>query len=149
MVRGPDAVDLGIWKGVPRSTLIIPLDTHVARIARCLGLTDRQDMSWRTAEEITRNLRVLDPEDPVRYDFALCHLGMSGACPPRPEAGKCACCALGTVCGRFTGIADTRSAIAGRWSLGRPGAAGPRSGEEGAARSAARVTRGASRSRPA
>jgi uncharacterized protein (TIGR02757 family) len=94
MVRGPDEVDLGAWRGVPPSALVVPLDTHVARIARYLGLTDRADMSWRTAAEITANLRRLDPADPVRFDFALCHLGMSGACPPRRDVARCAACAL-------------------------------------------------------
>jgi uncharacterized protein (TIGR02757 family) len=94
MVRGPDEVDLGTWKGIPRSSLIVPLDTHVARIARYLGLTDRRDMTWRTAEEITASMRRLDPEDPVRFDFALCHLGMSGACPPRRDEAKCRVCTL-------------------------------------------------------
>jgi uncharacterized protein (TIGR02757 family) len=98
MVRGPDEVDLGTWRGVPRSALIVPLDTHVARIARYLGLTDRRDMTWRTAEEITANLRCLDPEDPVRFDFALCHLGMSGACPPRRSAPLCRACLLRDAC---------------------------------------------------
>ncbi len=98
MVRGPDEVDLGAWKGVPRSALIVPLDTHVARIARYLGLTDRADMSWRTAEEITASLRVLDPDDPVRFDFALCHLGMSGACPPARDPRRCGECSLRERC---------------------------------------------------
>ncbi|MFL5273817.1 MAG: TIGR02757 family protein [Anaeromyxobacteraceae bacterium] len=98
MVRGPDEVDLGVWRGVPRSALVIPLDTHVARIAHHLALTDREDMTWRTAEEITANLRRLDPEDPVRFDFALCHLGMSGACPPRRDAVRCAACELNPAC---------------------------------------------------
>jgi uncharacterized protein (TIGR02757 family) len=98
MVRGPDEIDLGVWKGVPRSALVVPLDTHVARIARYLGLTDRRDMTWRTAEEITASLRRLDPEDPVRFDFALCHLGMSGACPPRRDPARCAPCLLRDAC---------------------------------------------------
>jgi uncharacterized protein (TIGR02757 family) len=98
MVRGPDEVDLGVWAGVPRAALVIPLDTHVARIARYLGLTDRDDMTWRTAAEITANLRRLDPEDPVRFDFALCHLGMSGACPPRRDPARCAACELNPTC---------------------------------------------------
>jgi uncharacterized protein (TIGR02757 family) len=98
MVRGPDAIDLGIWKGVPASALVIPLDTHIARISRYLGLTDRDDMTWRTAEEITANLRALDPDDPVRFDFALCHLGMSGACPIRRDAAHCQACALREQC---------------------------------------------------
>jgi uncharacterized protein (TIGR02757 family) len=98
MVRGPDEIDLGVWRAVPRSALVVPLDTHVARIARYLGLTDRDDMSWRTAEEITANLRRLDPDDPVRFDFALCHLGMSGACPPRRDPARCDACDLNPGC---------------------------------------------------
>lgn len=98
MVRGPDAVDLGAWRGVPASALVVPLDTHVARIARYLGLTRREDASWRTAEEITAGLRRLDPADPVRFDFALCHLGMSGACPPRRDPARCAACPLAPCC---------------------------------------------------
>jgi uncharacterized protein (TIGR02757 family) len=99
MVRGPDAVDLGPWRGlVPPSALVVPLDTHVHRVARCLGLTRRRDASWRTAEEITRALRRIDPDDPVRYDFALCHLGMSGACPARREPARCAACPLARAC---------------------------------------------------
>jgi uncharacterized protein (TIGR02757 family) len=100
MVRGPDAVDLGAWRGlVPASALVVPLDTHVHRVARCLGLTRRPDPSWRTAEEITAGLRRVDPEDPVRYDFALCHLGMSGACPARRDRARCAACPLAAACG--------------------------------------------------
>jgi len=98
MVRGPDGVDLGIWRGVPRSALLVPLDTHVHRVSRALGLTARRDASWRTAEEITASLRCLDPEDPVRYDFALCHLGMSGLCPARRDPVCCGACPLRPAC---------------------------------------------------
>ena len=98
MVRGPDGVDLGLWKGVPASALVVPLDTHVSRVARYLGLTDRRDLTWRTAEEVTRSLRLIDPADPVRFDFALCHHGMSGACPVRRDAGCCARCPLREFC---------------------------------------------------
>ena len=93
MVRGPDAVDFGLWP-VPKSELIVPLDTHLARMARNLGLTARRDLSWRTADEISRSLCLLDPDDPVKYDFALCHFGMSGACPPRRRVERCAACPL-------------------------------------------------------
>jgi uncharacterized protein (TIGR02757 family) len=115
MIRGPDAVDLGVWRGVPRSALVVPLDTHVARIARYLGLTDRDDLSWRTAAEVTAGLRAIDPEDPVRYDFALCHLGMSGACPPRRDAARCEACSLAERC----------RARAGQRRAGAPGPAAP------------------------
>ncbi|HET6411380.1 MAG TPA: TIGR02757 family protein [Anaeromyxobacter sp.] len=98
MVRGPDGVDLGLWKGVPKSALVVPLDAHVQRVARALGLTGRRDFSWRTAEEITASLRRLDPDDPVRFDFALCHLGMSGLCPARRARERCAVCVLRHSC---------------------------------------------------
>jgi uncharacterized protein (TIGR02757 family) len=99
MVRGPDEVDLGAWRdAVPRGALVVPLDTHVHRVARCLGLTRRRDASWRTAEEITAALRRIDPVDPVRYDFALCHLGMSGVCPARRDPRRCAACPLAAAC---------------------------------------------------
>jgi uncharacterized protein (TIGR02757 family) len=100
MIRGPDEIDLGTWRGlVPTSALVIPLDTHVHRVARCIGLTRRADASWRTAEEITAALRRIDPEDPVRHDFALCHLGMSGGCPARRRPSRCAPCPLAAACG--------------------------------------------------
>ncbi|WP_371877625.1 TIGR02757 family protein [Pyxidicoccus parkwayensis] len=99
MVRGPDAVDFGIWKRVPPATLVIPLDTHIGRISQHLGLTKRKDLTWRTAEEVTASLRALDAADPVRYDFALCHYGMSGACPAQPVPENCARCPLLAACG--------------------------------------------------
>jgi uncharacterized protein (TIGR02757 family) len=98
MVRGPDAVDFGLWKRVPPSRLVIPLDTHVGRISQYLGLTRRKDLTWRTAEEVTASLRALDADDPVRYDFALCHYGMSGACPAHPVPGNCGRCPLLHAC---------------------------------------------------
>ncbi len=134
MVRGPDEIDLGAWKGVPRSSLVVPLDTHVARIARYLGLTDRRDMTWRTAEEVTASLRRLDPEDPVRFDFALCHLGMSGACPPRRDPTRCAACPLREGCRARARVAPpgppalvSRRAEARVRSVARSGAARARS----------------------
>jgi len=75
-----DQVDLGVWTGVSPSRLIVPLDTHVIRVGRCLRLTDRRSPGWRMAVEITESLRVLDPADPVKYDFSLCHLGMTNEC---------------------------------------------------------------------
>jgi uncharacterized protein (TIGR02757 family) len=98
MVRGPDGVDFGIWRRVSPGSLLIPLDTHIGRISQHLGLTRRKDLSWRTAEEVTESLRALDAEDPVRYDFALCHYGMSGVCPTKPVPENCARCALLPAC---------------------------------------------------
>jgi uncharacterized protein (TIGR02757 family) len=79
MVRR-DGIDFGLWTRVPASKLIIPLDTHVIRLSRCLGLTTYTSPGWRMAAQITASLRLLDAADPVKYDFALCHLGMMDAC---------------------------------------------------------------------
>ena len=79
MVRS-DRVDLGVWTGVRPSQLIVPLDTHVIRVGQCLRLTRYRSPGWRMAVDITAALRHLDPNDPVRYDFAMCHLGMMDAC---------------------------------------------------------------------
>lgn len=100
MVRPADGVDLGIWPLAP-AQLLLPLDTHTHRISQNLGLTKRKDASWRTSEEITAKLRDLDPVDPVRYDFALCHLGVSRECPSRRDPEKCAKCVLKPVCRRW------------------------------------------------
>lgn len=98
MVRGPDGVDFGLWNFVPAAALVVPLDTHVHRIGRFIGLTARKDLSWRTAEDVTRKLRCLDERDPVRYDFALSHLGISGTCAARKDARRCAGCPLKPIC---------------------------------------------------
>ena len=79
MVRR-DEVDLGVWRSVPAAKLIVPLDTHVIRLSRCLRLTRYTSPGWRMASDITASLRRLDPHDPVRFDFALCHVGMMNAC---------------------------------------------------------------------
>jgi uncharacterized protein (TIGR02757 family) len=79
MVR-KDAIDLGIWTHVAASRLIVPLDTHVIRLGRCLGLTKYASPGWKMAADITASLRQLNPDDPVRYDFSLCHVGMMNAC---------------------------------------------------------------------
>jgi uncharacterized protein (TIGR02757 family) len=79
MVRR-DALDLGVWRGVAPARLIVPLDTHVIRVGRCLGLTSYTSPGWRMARDITASLRWLDPLDPVKYDYSLCHLGMMNAC---------------------------------------------------------------------
>jgi uncharacterized protein (TIGR02757 family) len=79
MVRR-DAIDLGVWTRVPASTLVVPLDTHVIRLGRCLRLTRYTSPGWRMAADITAALRTLDPADPIRFDFAICHIGMMSAC---------------------------------------------------------------------
>jgi uncharacterized protein (TIGR02757 family) len=79
MVRH-DAVDFGVWHRVSPSRLIVPLDTHVIRVGQCLRLTRHRSPGWRMAADITASLRALDPADPVKYDFSMCHLGMMNAC---------------------------------------------------------------------
>lgn len=99
MIRPPtEGIDLGLWTRWCPDQLVVPLDTHVLRIARFLGLTRRKDGSWRTAEEITDALRACDPHDPVRYDFSLAHLGISGSCKGHRDEGTCALCPLDPVC---------------------------------------------------
>jgi uncharacterized protein (TIGR02757 family) len=98
MVRGPDGVDFGLWREIPTAALVVPLDTHVHRIGRFIGLTNRKDLSWKTAEDVTRRLRMLDAADPVRFDFALSHLGISGTCAARRDARRCAGCPLKPIC---------------------------------------------------
>ncbi len=90
MVR-KDALDLGVWTRVPPSALIVPLDTHVIRVGRCLRLTRYASPGWKMAREITASLRALDPVDPVKYDFALCHLGMMNACGFNTRRGDAQC----------------------------------------------------------
>ena len=79
MVRR-DALDLGIWTRVSPAKLVVPLDTHVIRVGRCLRLTTYTSPGWRMARDITASLTRIDPADPVRYDFSICHLGMMNAC---------------------------------------------------------------------
>ncbi len=79
MVRR-DEVDLGVWTRVSPARLIVPLDTHVIRLGRCLRLTRYVSPGWRMAADITASLRKLDAADPVRFDFSICHVGMMNAC---------------------------------------------------------------------
>ena len=92
MVRGDDGLDLGIWKGIPTRQLVLPLDTHLARISRALGLTKRRTPGWAMAVEATRSLALLDPDDPVKYDFALCRLGMLDLCLHGRDPLECRAC---------------------------------------------------------
>jgi len=90
MVRR-DQVDLGAWNGAKPSQLIVPLDTHVIRLGRCLGLTRYTSPGWKMAAEITASLRAIDPVDPVRFDFSLCHVGMMNACGFGRRQGDAQC----------------------------------------------------------
>lgn len=77
MVRNDaTGVDFGLWKQLSASQLICPIDVHVARVAKRLGLVTRNQTDWLTALELTTHLKLLDPADPVKYDFALFGLGV-------------------------------------------------------------------------
>lgn len=76
MVRGNDEVDFGLWKRIKPANLMIPLDVHVGRVARKLGLLHRKQDDWKAVEELTAALRLFRPDDPVYYDYALFGLGV-------------------------------------------------------------------------
>ncbi len=98
MVRPNDGVDIGIWNEIPSSQLIIPLDTHISKISRNLGLTSRKSDDLLTAIEITNKLKECSPEDPIKYDFALCHLGIGGKCTYGKNTELCHKCFLADLC---------------------------------------------------
>ena len=67
-------------------------------LSRNLGFTARRTLTWETTEEVTAALRRLDPDDPVRFDFSLCHLGMLQRCPSKRDAVRCEGCGIKSVC---------------------------------------------------
>ncbi len=77
MVR-KDQIDTGIWGEIDKSKLIIPVDVHVARVSKKLGLVKRKSVDLKFALELTETLKKFDKEDPVKYDFSLCHIGIEG-----------------------------------------------------------------------
>ncbi|HSY47282.1 MAG TPA: TIGR02757 family protein [Thermoanaerobaculia bacterium] len=90
--------DLGIWTFVDPSKLVMPVDTHVHRIATFLGLNDRKSADWKSARALTDRLATFDPSDPVRYDFAICRLGILDLCSRRRRKENCDVCLLRDVC---------------------------------------------------
>lgn len=97
VVRRDDGIDLGLWNSIPPHLLVIPVDLHIRRIARLLGLTARNQADWKMAREITVNLRQIDPLDPIKYDFSLCHLGISEGCNGKSH-GICTTCLMAPAC---------------------------------------------------
>ena len=102
MVRR-ESPDLGLWSSVSPARLLMPIDTHVENMSRALGLTRRRSRTWLMAEEITARLAALDPHDPVKYDFALCHTRMAGDCRDRRDPVVCPPCGLRSVCRHWRG----------------------------------------------
>ncbi len=101
--------DLGLWTSISPARLLMPIDTHVENMSRAIGLTRRRSRTWRMAEEITRRLALIDPADPVKFDFALCHTRMSGECRDRRDAVVCAPCGLRAVCRHWRGRRGPRA----------------------------------------
>jgi uncharacterized protein (TIGR02757 family) len=97
MVRR-DALDFGLWPGIPTDRLVIPTDTHIHRIARRLALTRRRTADWKAARQITDALARFDPRDPVRFDYALCRIGILDICRPRPSLSRCPDCPVQEPC---------------------------------------------------
>jgi uncharacterized protein (TIGR02757 family) len=108
MIR-KDQVDLGLWRKesgllaqnsieVRESELFMPLDTHTGRISQYLGITTKKSLNWRTTLEVTEFFRSVDPDDPVKYDFALSRLGILDLCQKRFKTEICGECKLLSVC---------------------------------------------------
>jgi uncharacterized protein (TIGR02757 family) len=94
MVR-KDEIDQGLWTFMDKKDLVIPLDTHLFKIGRCLGWTDRKSPSWHAAQDITGALRKISPEDPLKYDFLLCHrVGIGASCTGRRKEACATRCVL-------------------------------------------------------
>ena len=91
MVRR-DRLDYGLWPAIPTNRLVMPTDTHIHLVSRRLGLTRRKSADWKTAREITDRLARFDPADPVRFDYALCRIGIFGVCQTDLHRSRCGDC---------------------------------------------------------
>jgi uncharacterized protein (TIGR02757 family) len=96
MVRG-DEVDTGLWKGVDKAKLIVPIDVHMGRLTRILRLHDRKTLTLAAAREITAGFAAISPDDPVKYDFALSRIGIVEHCSGKPDR-RCKTCSLFAFC---------------------------------------------------
>lgn len=97
--------DFGLWD-YPASKLLIPVDTHIAKLSLYLGLTGRKTIDAQFSREVSAKLRKYNKEDPVRYDFSLCHIGISQGCPvsltDKADKKICRECVLAPVCQKYT-----------------------------------------------
>ena len=98
MVRDDD-VDTGLWKSIEKAKLIVPVDVHMGRLCKILGLYDRKTVSLSAAAEITESFAEIEPADPVKYDFALSRIGILENCTGRRRKG-CEFCELFGFCSR-------------------------------------------------
>ena len=99
MVR-KDEVDSGLWESVDRAKLIVPMDVHMSRLCRLVGLYNRKTVSLATAVEITQGFAEIEPADPAKYDFALSRIGILDGCNGRYRPGCEDCELFGFCCGR-------------------------------------------------
>lgn len=106
VVRPRDGIDLGLWHQADSSKLLFPVDRHILRIANNIGIVSARSATLKVARAITGFFRVLDAKDPVRFDFALCHLGILGDCPTTPDVGVCEACELAEICQLRTRLAS-------------------------------------------
>lgn len=98
MVR-KDEVDCGLWKDIDKAKLISPVDVHIGRLSKILGLHDKKTVNLKTAVEITEGFRKICPADPVKYDFALCRIGILENCTGR-QNDYCPNCELAGLCAK-------------------------------------------------
>ena len=98
MVRDDD-VDTGLWKSIEKASLIVPVDVHMGRLCKILGLYDRKTVSLSAAAKITESFAEIEPADPVKYDFALSRIGILENCTGRRRKG-CEFCELFGFCSR-------------------------------------------------
>jgi uncharacterized protein (TIGR02757 family) len=98
MVRNTDNLDFGIWSKISPSQLIMPVDTHIARICKYIGLTELKNPSFKMALQITENLKKLDYFDPIKYDFAITRLGILDLCTRSKKKENCEKCSIFNIC---------------------------------------------------
>ncbi|MHB1646057.1 MAG: TIGR02757 family protein [bacterium] len=98
MVRNSDNLDFGIWSKISPAQLIMPVDTHISRICRYIGLTNFKNPSFKMALEITENLKKLDYFDPIKYDFAITRLGILDLCTKSKNEDNCKKCSIFHIC---------------------------------------------------
>lgn len=98
LVRPDDGVDLGCWRTPSPHQLLLPIDRHIEGIVRNLGWVRRATPDLRFTREATARLRDMDATDPLRYDFALCHMGIAKQCRHRWDEPICSACPLEPFC---------------------------------------------------
>jgi uncharacterized protein (TIGR02757 family) len=101
-----DEVDLGLWERIDRAKLVVPMDVHMGRLCRILGLHDDKTVSLSTALKVSRAFARMNPEDPVKYDFALSRLGILEECTGRP-CPACGACELRRLCAKRAGSLES------------------------------------------